>query len=270
MVGIRALLLVALAASVAVAQPKTAKEQASELVKKAIAKSDAGDHQGAIDLYLEAYKLAPLHTLLSNVGTEYQKAGKPFDALRYFCMYLEKDPAGVNVTYATAKAKALQIELGNKDVTDQDVCKPKAPAKPTGTTTATTTTTEVKETAPAPTPKAKDPGRTMKLAGIGVGVAGVAMAGLGVYFGIQAQAATDLVNDHKQGDPWPDDIVEREARGQRDENLQIAFLVAGGAAVVAGGALYYVGYSKKPAERAVAVVPTATHSSAGIALTGRF
>jgi hypothetical protein len=270
MVGIRALLLVALATSVAVAQPnKTPKEQASELVKKAIAKSDAGDHQGAIDLYLEAYKLAPLHTLLSNVGTEYQKAGKPFDALRYFCMYLEKDPAGVNVTYATAKAKALQIELGNKDVTDQDVCKPKAPPKAPPTTT-TATSTEVKETAEPPKPKAKDPGRGMKLGGLAVGAAGLAMTGLGVYFGIQAQAATDLVNEHKMGDPWPDDIVEREARGQRDENLQIGFLVAGGAAVIAGGALYYVGHSKKPVERPVAVVPTATHSSVGIAISGGF
>ena len=96
--GIRTLLVLVLAATPALAQPRsnpTPKEQAAELVKKAIAKSDAGDHQGAIDLYLEAYKLAPLHSLLSNVGTEYQKAGKNIDALRYFCMYLEKDPTGV-------------------------------------------------------------------------------------------------------------------------------------------------------------------------------
>src|SRR5678816_4328469 len=135
MMGIRTLLVLVLAATPALAQPgkttPTPKEQAADLVKRAIAKSDAGDHQGAIDLYLEAYKLAPLHTLLSNVGTEYQRAGKNVEALRYFCMYLDKDPAGVNVNYATAKAKAIQIELGNKDVTDADVCKPKAaPAPP--------------------------------------------------------------------------------------------------------------------------------------------
>lgn len=265
MMGIRTLLVLVLAAAPALAQPKTTptpKEQAADLVKRAIAKSDAGDHQGAIDLYLEAYKLAPLHTLLSNVGTEYQKAGKPYDALRYFCMYLEKDPAGVNVNYATAKAKTIQIELGNKDVTDADVCKPKAPPPPP----------PVVKTEPpkAVEHAAQDPGRTMKLSGMAVGGVGVIAIGLGVVFGVKAQNATSIVNDHKMGDPWPNDILDIEARGQRDENLQIGLLVGGGAALVLGGALYYVGHSKKPAETAVTVRPTATPTSVGLAVGGGF
>jgi tetratricopeptide (TPR) repeat protein len=265
MMGIRTLVVLVLAAAPALAQPKTTptpKEQAAELVKRAIAKSDAGDHQGAIQLYLDAYKLAPLHTLLSNVGTEYQKDGKPYDALRYFCMYLEKDPAGVNVNYATAKAKAIQIELGNKDVTDADVCKPKAAAAPP-------------PPPPPPPPKtvvhkAPDPGRTMKLSGMAVGGVGVVAVGLGVVFGVKAQNATAIVNDHKMGDPWPNDILDIEKRGQRDENLQIGLLVGGGAALVLGGALYYVGHSKKSAETAVTVRPIATPTTAGIAIGGGF
>ena len=271
MMGTRAfaaMLGLALAAAPAQGQPKptpTPKEQAAELVKKAIAKSDAGDHQGAIDLYLEAYKLAPLHSLLSNVGTEYQKAGKPYDALRYFCMYLEKDPTGVNVTYATAKAKTINIEIGNKDVTDADVCKPKPPPK------QQTTPIEVKQPEQPPkVPKPPDPGRNMKLGGIGVGAAGVVMAGLGVYFGVQAQKATDVVNNHKMGDPWPNDILDIEARGQRDENLQIGLLIGGGVAVIGGGVLYFLGNSKKPAERAVVLRPTATQSSVGLSIGGGF
>src|SRR5215218_2872589 len=108
-----------LVASPVLAQPKTDQQKqqlAGELVKKAITRSQEGDHLGAIDLYLQAYSLIPQHTLLSNVGNEYQQAQKPIEALKYFCMYLDKDPTGTNATYAQVKAKALQIELGNKNV----------------------------------------------------------------------------------------------------------------------------------------------------------
>src|SRR5262245_18592410 len=283
MMGPRAIVLGIVLASApsALAQPKTQptpKEQAAELVKKAIAKSDAGDHQAAIALYLEAYKLAPLHTLLSNVGTEYQKDGKPYDALRYFCMYLEKDPTGVNVTYATAKAKAINIEIGNKDVTDADVCKPKPkpPDKPagggtTGTTSGTTTGTSGGTVVTETPPKKPDPGRGMKLGGIAIAGGGAVMVGLGVLFGIKAQNATDIVNNHKMGDPWPNNIRQIEADGQRDENLQIGLLAAGGAAIVGGAALYFIGNSKKSTtERNVAVVPAATAHSVGVSISGGF
>ena len=52
------LLATLLMAAPALAQPQPSekdKEKAGDLVKKAIAKSQAGDHQAAIDLYLESY-----------------------------------------------------------------------------------------------------------------------------------------------------------------------------------------------------------------------
>ena len=57
----------------------------------AIAKSQANEHQGAIDLYLQAYAIVPLPVLLSNIGAEYQLITKPVEALKYFCKYLEAD-----------------------------------------------------------------------------------------------------------------------------------------------------------------------------------
>src|SRR5262245_38166086 len=110
------------------AEPKPATDKdrqiANELVKRAIAKSQAGEHAAAIDIYLQAYTIVPSSILLSNIGTEYQHSGKFAEALRYFCMYLEKDPSGTNATYATAQAKKMQIELGNTRVDDRDVCAP--------------------------------------------------------------------------------------------------------------------------------------------------
>ena len=56
----------------ALAQPTSVKQRASDLVKRAIAKSEAGDHQAAIKLYNDAYDLAPNSLLLSNIGAQYQ------------------------------------------------------------------------------------------------------------------------------------------------------------------------------------------------------
>src|SRR5689334_7238574 len=107
----------------ALAQPSKKNEaQAQELVKKAIKASQAGDHLGAIDLYLEAYKLASVPVLLSNIGREYQQADKPIEALKFFCKYLDAEPTGTSAGYATAQAKVIQIQLGNRDVDDSTVC----------------------------------------------------------------------------------------------------------------------------------------------------
>src|SRR5215475_13476254 len=119
-----AALLALCVAGAAAADPRPPTERdrqiASELVKKAIARSQAGEHAAAIDIYLQAYTIVPNSILLSNIGTEFQQSGKPAEALRYFCMYLNKDPEGTNAPYATAQAKRMQIELGNRSVDDRD------------------------------------------------------------------------------------------------------------------------------------------------------
>src|SRR5215831_6649836 len=68
------------------------KAKASELVKSAIAKSQAGDHDAAIELYQQAHMLIPQPLLLSNIGSEYKQQGKKVEAIKYFlpcCLYSE-------------------------------------------------------------------------------------------------------------------------------------------------------------------------------------
>src|SRR5690606_15493055 len=124
--SLRTIALVAmLAPGLALAQSNKDREKASELVKKAIAKSQSGDHATAVELYLEAYRIIPQPLLLSNIGSEYQQLNKPVEALKYFCKYIEADPTGDNISYATAQARTLYIELGGTPtVADQDLCKP--------------------------------------------------------------------------------------------------------------------------------------------------
>src|SRR5689334_8579484 len=120
--SLRALaLVVTLAPGLALAQSPADKQKAGDLVKRAIAKSQSGDHETAVDLYQQAYKLVPMPVLLSNVGSEYQQMKKLVEARTYFCKYLDAEPNGSNVAYATAQAKTLYLELSDaSSVDDKD------------------------------------------------------------------------------------------------------------------------------------------------------
>lgn len=73
----------------ALAQTAKEKQKASELVKQVIAKSQAGDHDTAVQLYENAFKIVPQPLLLSNIGSN-QALEKPVEALKY----IEVDAAG--------------------------------------------------------------------------------------------------------------------------------------------------------------------------------
>jgi tetratricopeptide (TPR) repeat protein len=269
-------LLVVAGTAAAQPQPTPAqKQQASNLVKQAIAKSQAGDHATAIELYLQAYMLIPQPLLLSNIGSEYQQEpGKQVEALKYFCKYLEADPTGSNAGYATAQAKALQIQLGNK-VDDKDVCKPQAAPPPppppdTGSDAGSQVTGTSDLTQPPPPPKPEGGGKTLEYVGLGVAGAGALGLGAGVYFGVKAKDISDQISNHKTTEPWPANIKQLEADGQSDENKQIAFLIGGGVALAAGTVIYFVGKSHASASEHVSLVPVVTPTSAGFALGGSY
>src|ERR1051325_3954211 len=106
------------------------RQAASGLVKKAIARSQAGDHAAAIKIYNQAYTLVPNSLLLSNIGAEFQQDGMYKEALDYFCKYLEQDPAGTNAPYARSQAKILQRQLGRKRIDERDGCAAPKPEEP--------------------------------------------------------------------------------------------------------------------------------------------
>jgi hypothetical protein len=272
-----------LATGTAVAQPSqpspAQKQQASNLVKQAIAKSQAGDHATAIELYLQAYALIPQPLLLSNIGSEYQQQNKSVEALKYFCKYLDADPTGSNASYATAQAKTLQIQLGNK-VDDKDVCKPQQqvsqpppPPPPPDTSGGTQVTGTGDLTQPAPPAENHAAGKGMEYAGLGIAGVGAIGLGAGIYFGIQAQNASDTITNHKISDPWPANIKTIEADGKADQTKQIEFLVGGGIALVAGAVVYFVGHKRSESGEPVAAVslaPIVTPNGVGFALGGSY
>jgi len=277
-------LALVIAPAMALAQPSAKdKQKASDLVKKAIAKSQAGDHQAAADLYLEAYDIIPQPLLLSNIGSEYQQLKKHVEAMKYFCKYIEADPTGSNLAYATAQARTLYIELGGvTTVEDKDLCKPivKPPPDPPprssvgtrSTTSATSSLDRDDSTAsdePTDTDTSESKTNPLRYVGLGVGIAGAGLFGLGVYYALEAKKISDQITNHDPMEPWPSNIKQLEADGESFEKKQVGFMVAGGIAVVTGVTIFLVAKPKRASER-VTLVPTATQDSVGVTALGRF
>jgi len=262
--AIAAALACLLAAAPVLAQPAPKDRRKAEgLVKQAIVKSQGGDHAGAIALYLEAYAIVPLASLLSNVGTEYQADGKPVEALKYFCMYLEKEPTGPLASYATGQAGAIEADLGDQDTAT--VCRPIV-TKPVETAPAVTTPVTPPTNVDRTSPPAEG-GNKFRFAAIVTGVAGVANLGLGVVFGIKARSASNELTNHPLGEPWPEDIQDIEARGDRYENMQIATLIVGGALIATSVSLYVIGSTKSSP---INVTPTVTPEGGSVSISGSF
>jgi hypothetical protein len=285
----------------ALAQPASAKQKAaSDLVKKAISRSEAGDHQAAIKLYNDAYDLAPNSLLLSNIGAQYQELGQWEEALEYFCRYLKEDPGGINAAFARSQAKIVQRQLGRKKIDGKDPCatpppedaidRPRPtddtasrrPVKPRSPPAGPEPGAEeggpgtVPPTPPHPRPTAEDPPKVtasgnpvLMYAGLAAGIAGIAAGGLGIYYGIQGKSISDLINSHPKDTPWQDDIRAKMQEGERDNRLQAGYLIASGVLVATGVVLYVIGRpdaTEHASDKIVRIAPTAN----GAVVFGRF
>jgi hypothetical protein len=275
-----ALLASLMLAAPAIADPKPPTEKdkqiAGDLVKKAIARSQANDHSAAIELYLQAYTIVPNSILLSNIGAEYQQSDRPQMALRYFCMYLEKEPNGTNAPYAAAQARSLQVELGNTEVDERDVCaKPKPRARPRPEPREPLRETPPGETPPRETePIVRDDRdgkiNTLQYAGIGAGIGGLIALGVGTYAGVRASSITNELTTHDRSKPWPNDVRELEKNGQSYENVQIGALIAGGVMLSAGVVMYVVSRSDAHTESATDKTVRVSPTTNGVVVYGRF
>ncbi|MGE0548870.1 MAG: hypothetical protein AB7O24_31035 [Kofleriaceae bacterium] len=133
-----------------------------------------------------------------------------------------------------------------------------APAKPQPTTpppVATSQTAPASTHSPGHTDTASSssapssPGRGLRLSGIAVAGLGVAAVGAGVYFGLSARSKSKDLNSSPTWEP----ALERNAKAA-DRNAKIT-LAVGGAAIIGGAVLYYLGHRASQEHAPVAVVP---------------
>jgi hypothetical protein len=128
---------------------------------------------------------------------------------------------------------------------------------------------------PAVVPAPEDaPGRGLRIGGLVVAGLGIVAAGLGIKYGLDASDASDrskqVVADAQRTGSWEGNVSRlHDAQSQADSaerNMWILYGV-GGAMLVTGGVLYYLGHRRSTAsERRVDVVP----GIASMTLRGRF
>jgi hypothetical protein len=225
----------------------------------------------AIAEYRAAYDMAPLPLILFHLGQAYWQKGDKGAALAAYRKYLGAEPNG----RASAEARQRVAELEAEGVAAAvETPSGGVAAAPSGAGVGAAPTVGASPVPPAPVPiaapapaasvePADEPAprghglRTAGLVSLGVGVAAI---GAGVYFGLHASSLADEVAKMYSTD---------KVNEGNDANRNFIILTAaGGAAVVAGGILWYL--DSKQDDRPVRVVPYTRAHEAGLSVAGRF
>ena len=232
--------LVGVLCSTALAQPKDAAQSAYEEGRKHY---DLREWDQAISKFKEAYRLRADAPSLFNIAQAYRLKGDCREAVSFYKTYVRNFPSEKGAD----KAQKFVAELGD--------CKDQAPAEPTATPPPVVTpppvTTEPPVTStpsPAPVDAPSSTGRGLRLAGVATGAVGLVALGAGVYFGLSARGKQ---SDLEDGGVWDPALYEDGQSADRNAKI---FLGVGGAAVIGGAVLYYLGV-RAGSEAQVAVVP---------------
>jgi tetratricopeptide (TPR) repeat protein len=218
------------------------------------------EYEQAIREYLLAYELQPSAGLLFNIAQAYLLAGDRDKALENYRAYLREEPEGEVADLARQRIEVIEAELAAEaprpeeqpDPPEQEALAPATPAEP-----------------PPESDDPGNPGLGLRLTGLAVGAVGLVGVGLGVKFGLDASAAQDRIDSQPDGAPWTFDDLYAEGQAA-SRNMWISYGV-GGAALIAGGALYVLGHRAGSAsERPLAIVPVWGRSGSGLVLVGGF
>lgn len=245
------------------AEPAHDQEQAKAHYLKARAHHQRHEYQRAAAEYLQAFALFPDPELLFNVGQVYRLAGDQALAAAYYRRYLELDPAGRAAPEARRHLESLGATVPAGSAASAWGGTP-AGAKPPAAVTTTTTATA---TAPAPAQPGGTRGRWLRRGGLAAGGAGLVSLAVGLYYGIEARsisAELSLV------DRWTADRLDRFDDGERAESLAIGFSVAGGALLVGGGVLYWLGGRSEREPEVEVTAALGPRGELGLAAGGRF
>ncbi len=261
-----------LAPSIALAQPSDAdREEASGLVQRGDAASNAGEHEVAAQLYQRAYKLDGQPAVLSKVADEYYLMKRLQWALTYYCQYIAIATDDVALAEAKAQARAVHVELGrSSSSTDEEVCHGQAAAAGVPSTPGPSTATAATEPPEEPSPSNDTGVSPLRIASLGLAGLGVVALGIGVYYGLEARAIDNEITNHPVDEPWPVDLRAREARGESYNRRAIALMAGGGGAIVIGVAAFFVLRQGSSSPDAVSVAPVIAPDIVGFAAAGRF
>lgn len=211
------------------------------------------DHLAMIEQYQRAYGETPDPHLLTMIANEYRDAGKPADALAYYCSYMFIAPAGDDADYASQQAHVLKPGAES----DHDACTAQKPV-----------TRNVDELTVMPV----IPPRISKreIAGMSVIALGLGAFGVAIYEGKQGDKFRGQIAGLDPGLPKPSWFDATQSKATSAYDRQKWALAGGGALIVAGGIMYLIGRHDRLKAEATMVTPSVSKNSAGLTFSGKF
>ena len=230
------------------------------------------EYQQAVREYLLAHEQEPSPALLFNIAQAYLLSGEREQALAYYRAYLREEPKGDVSDLARNRVEAIEGELAAESLQPQPSGDDRAGDSDEATEPHAGVGAPPLQADQEPSPASDDagsPGRGLRLTGLVVAGVGLVGLGVGVTFGLDARDVQNRIDSQPEGTPWMFDDLYAEGE-VASRNMWISYGV-GGAALIAGGALYFLGRSRgNTRERQVAIVPVWDRSGSGLVLVGGF
>ena len=239
-------------------------DEAAAHYQKGVEDFSAGRYEDAIVEFKLALAAGGPPALLFNIAQAHRLVGNDQEALGYYKEYLRVVPDAPNRADVEARMSAIQQQLDSESRAQRGIPpKPEAPATTVAASSDAPLPVDLNATRAAngsmlePTVTPYHPGRKLKVAGVATMGAGAVILGMGVYFGLEARSAADELDARAgRGEPWTDDTQSLYDRGQRDETLGYSLAIGGGAALVTGAVLAYIGASQDETAAEFAFIPT--------------
>jgi hypothetical protein len=211
------------------------------------------DHLAMVEQYQRAYGQTPDPHLLTMIANEYRDAGKPVEALQYYCSYMFIAPDGDDADYASQQAHVLKPGAES----DHDACVAQKPV---------THNVDELNVLPVVPPRISK----REVAGISVIALGLGAFGLALYEGKQGDKLQAQLYGLDPELPKPSWYDATKSQATTFYNRQKWALAGGGALIVTGGILYLIGRHDRLKAEATLVAPSITRSGAGLTMSGKF
>jgi tetratricopeptide (TPR) repeat protein len=247
------------------AEPR-GKQSAEAHYRKGMKAYTLGHFPEAIEEFEKAYDLRSEPIFLYNIAQSHRQNNSPQRAIFFYRRYIEAQPDAKNRADIEQRIKDLQSQL---DAQSENVTAPPlAPPPPAPLPLVQPMPPTVAEPEPVTQVQpdaAQSKGRGLRIAGVTIGVVGVASAVTGVFLGLHANSLYQQATT--SGKPYD---ASKDQSSKTFRTLEWVSFGVGGAAILTGGLLYYLGASAKSATSAVAVMPLIAPGAGGAAVFGRF
>ncbi|MDB4962543.1 MAG: hypothetical protein JWP01_2542 [Myxococcales bacterium] len=210
--------------------------RAAELYDAGRRAFDIAEYPAAIANWKEAYLLSSAPLLLFNIAQAHRLSGNCAQANRFYLNYKRVEPRPQNqaeLDAAMASCAGIEPAVG-------DAAPPPAPVEPPPVVALI----EPPLTVPAERAKRDgDPGRTYKIAGyIAAGIGGTAGI-VAIVSTVGARNKANTIERLPAGTPWTPALRQTERDGKSAQTRARVFGLISVAAVAAGGALWWHGWT---------------------------